>query len=192
MKTPKEGDAETMMLGILIFIGIIFLLWIAGQAGWLMAIKPYFDDYGSIFSGVSYLAVIFGLYLTFNQIKSAKKQIRANFSYRIHKDGRNIRNSIDDEIVKIIESPISCKTTEEEKSKATKAIRETLMYYSAVYHQYEYGNIDESEWKLLEDQFFSFLENDMVTGNWNENIAENKRWHKGLRSLGNEFIKKGG
>ena len=150
----------------------------------------YFNKYVNIFTGVGYLAVFVGVTLTVIQIIAAKKQIRASISYRIHKDGREIRNAIRDDIVKVIESPLSCEVCPEKQDQARKAIREMLMFFSSVYHQYEFGNIDESEWGLLKEQLISFLDNERVELYWKEKIADNSSWHKELRRLGNDFIKK--
>jgi len=188
MKFPSEEEAEMIMRWVVILSATIFLLWLAGAAGWLDKIKPYFEEYVNIFTGLGYLAVLFGIILTVTQIISAKKQIRAGISYRIHKDGRDIRNAIKDKIVKVIESPLSSKISPEDEEKARKAIRETLMYFSSVFHQYDFGNIDKSEWKLLKEQFLNFLDNDRVGQYWEDKIADNHPWHKGLRVLGNDFL----
>lgn len=177
-----------IMRWIVILSGTIFFLWLAGAAGWLTEIKPYFEEYINIFTGVGYLAVLFGLTFTVIQIRGAKRQIRANFSYRIHKDGRDIRNSINDCILKVIESPLSCKCCPKNEEEATKVIREMLMFFSLVYHQYDFGNVDESEWKLLKEQFLNFLNHERVENYWKDKIADNPLWHKDFRKLGNEFF----
>lgn len=152
-------------------------------------LQKFFSNYKDVFAGVGYSLIAVGLIFTWVQLRAAKKRARANTSYQIHKDGREIRNSIEDEIVKVIESPLSSSEfLPENKEEATKAIREMLMFFSSVYHQYDFGNIDESEWKLLKEQLLKFLDKERVEEYWKKNITDNPSWHKGLRILGDDFL----
>ena len=152
-------------------------------------LRQFFIYYKDVFGGIGYSLIGVGLIFTWIQLRAAKKRAKANISYQIHKDGREIRNSIKDEIKKVIESPLSDKISPEDEKKATKGIREMLMYFSSVYHQYDFGNIDESEWKLLEEEFFKFLNNERVEKYWKDKVSGNSAWHKKLRILGDDFIK---
>lgn len=155
---------------------------------WIESFLRIFTEHRDVFAGIGYSLVAVGLIFTWVQLRAAKKRARANTSYQIHKDGREIRNSIKDNIFGLIESPLVPKGSNEEEEEATKVIREMLMYFSSVYHQYDFGNIDESEWKLLKQQLLNFLDKERVAKYWEKNISDNPLWHKRLRKLGDDYL----
>lgn len=174
---------------VLLLVSLIFFLWLADATCWLSRIKPFFNSYIDIFAGIGYFTVFWGAILTVLQIRSTSRQIKAKFSYQIHKDGRELMDSIEERIINVIESSLECECQPEEEVKAKRAIRKVLMFYSSVYHQFIFKNIDESEWMLLKEQFFSFLIKERVKKYWKNRIANNPLWHSGLRKLGNEYLK---
>lgn len=153
-------------------------------------LQRFFQDYRDVFAGIGFSLVAVGLIFTWVQLRAAKKRARATTSYQIHKDGREIRNSIKDDIVNVIDAPLSRKYSSECEKEATKEIREMLMYFSSVYHQYDFGNIAEPEWELLKEQLLNFLDKERVERYWRDKISGNSSWHEGLRILGDDFLNK--
>lgn len=128
------------------------------------------------------------------QIYKTKKQIRVSFSYQLHKDGREIRKSIDEDVAEFIKSKSALSEVPEDMRGQVKSkVRELMMYYASAYNQYYFGNIDESDWKALEAEFITFLEFPLVRKYWDKKIAQNESWNEGFRKRGQKLLtQKGG
>ena len=66
---------------------------------------PFFKKYEKLIVGLAAVAGVVALFLTFYQIKETKRQIRASFSYQLHKDGREISKNISKEVRSFIQAP---------------------------------------------------------------------------------------
>ena len=148
------------------------------------ALQKFFGDYKDVFTGIGYSSVAVGLIFTWVQVRAAKKRARANSSYQIHKDGREILSSIKDEGINYITGADPAST--QVKIEAERKIREILMYFAAVHHQWTFGNIDDEFFeRVILNEFCEFLRHDRVEDYWNNNIANvPELW-------GEEFIRMG-
>jgi len=152
---------------------------------------PFFKKYEKLIVGLAAVAGVVALFLTFYQIKETKKQIRASFSYQLHKDGREISKNISKEVRTFIQATNLQKDFSENlKREAENKIRELLMYYASAYHQWRYDNIDQQEWFVIEDEFCNFLQYKNVKKYWDKRIANNKLWSERFREIGNQCLKK--
>jgi hypothetical protein len=168
-----------------------FLNWIKGIID--RYILPFFDKYQKLIVGIAALATCAAFFVTMFQVIKAKQQIRANFSYQIHKDGREIRNSIDYDVFNILNSSDPNQAyTREQLYKVESKILEVLMYYASAYHQMHYDNIDKSEWAFISADFCNFLRVDRVKEYWKNRIAKNELWDPEFRKVGEECIREKG
>jgi hypothetical protein len=158
-----------------------------------MSVLDFFNKYEKMIVGLAAMATLGAFCVTMYQVIETRQQIRANFSYHIHKDGREIRKSIDNEIINILKSPDPKQEYFKDRiEKAQNIIRELLMYYVAAYHQKSYGNITENEWGYMEKEFCNFLSYYQVEKYWKERIANNELWDKEFRDLGERCLSKKG
>jgi len=151
-----------------------------GTSQLITDILAFFVKYEKMIVGMAAMATFGAFILAIFQIRKAKKQIRANFSYQIHKDGRELNKSISNESQEVIQSSSNI-YTQEQINEAENKIRELLMYYASVYHQRLYGNIDKHEWKVIFEEFCRFLNFDRVKEYWKNYIKGNESWSKKFR-----------
>jgi len=154
---------------------------------------PFFKKYEKLIVGLAAVAGVVALFLTFYQIKETKRQIRASFSYQLHKDGREISKNINKQVRSFIQTPNLQKDFSESiKMEAENKIRELLMYYVSAYHQWQYDNINQEEWFVIKDEFCNFLQYKNVKVYWNKRIAKNKLWNEQFREIGDQCLRKRG
>lgn len=152
---------------------------------------PFFKKYEKLIVGLAAVAAVVALFLTFYQIKETKEQIRASFSYQLHKDGREISKNISKEIRTFIQATNTQNDFSDNlKREAENKIRELLMYYVSAYHQWRYDNINQQEWFVIKDEFCNFLHYKNVKTYWDKRIAKNKLWNEQFREIGNQCSKK--
>jgi len=157
---------------------------------WIADILGIFNKYEKMIVGMAAIATFGAFIMSIWQIWKAKKQIRANFSYQIHKDGREINKSISDEVKKIIQSSPNKAYTTDQIDAAEGKIRELLMYYASIYQQRLYGNIDKHEWEVILEEFCRFLKYDLVRKYWKDYIAANKSWSNKFRKVAEKCFEK--
>ena len=78
------------------------------------------------------------------------------------------------------------------EKKSEVKIRQLLMYYASAYHQWRFGNIDDSEWNVMLDELCNFLNYVRVKEYWKKRIADNKLWNKDFRKRGDECLRQKG
>lgn len=155
-------------------------------------IVNFFHKYEKVISGSAAILAIIGIFLIFYQVREAKIQIRANTSYQIHKDGREIFKTIDHKTVDYITQKDPQKTYDQELiRKAESKINEILMYYASLYKQYEFGNIDENSWLDISKEICNFLKFSNVTKFWRERIEISEMWNPEFIQFGKKCIQKG-
>jgi len=148
---------------------------------------PFFKKYEKLIVGIAAIAGVIALFLTFYQIKETKRQIRANFSYQFHKDGREISKSISKEVRTFIQAPkLQQDFPKNLKIEAENKIRELLMYYVSAYHQWQYDNLNQDEWFVIKDEFCNLLQYKNAKEYWKKRIATNKLWNEKFREIGNQ------
>lgn len=184
VQLPQEKKVAKITTWVLVIAGSILLLIVIKGTSFLN--KNFFETYKNIFSGLSYATVAAGLIFTWVQIRAAIRRSRANTSYQIHKDGREIFLSLSDEIINYIEGTDPEETElDKVRAKAERKIHEILMYYASVYQQWRFGNIDD---QFLENvilkEFCSFLRRDRVKEYWEDNIVSMGLFDEGFIRIG--------
>ena len=72
---------------------------------------------------------------------------------------------------------------------AENKIRELLMYYVSAYHQWNYDNVDQQEWLVIQDELCNLLRYPRVKEYWDKRIANNKLWNEKFRKIGKDCLK---
>jgi hypothetical protein len=154
------------------------------------SIVLFFSRYNVVITGVASLLGILGIFLTCQQIKETKIQIRANTSYQIHKDGREIFKSIPPDIIDIITNRYPNKEYAEDSIKiAESKINEILMYYASLFKQNEFGNIDKSSWEKISNEICNFMNFKMVKEYWVNRVSGSRLWNQKFIDYGNSCSK---
>jgi len=152
-------------------------------------VKPFFDTYEKVIAGISYAAVVYGLLLTIVQIRAGNKQARANTTYQIHKDGRALLMSIDEDVLRYIRSSENEPYPDDIKRKGEMQIHEILMYCVSVYNQRKFKNIETQYYKnVFLKELRAFLKLDKVKKYWKENISGTGLWDSGFVKICEEQL----
>ena len=157
-------------------------------------IREFFAAYKDVFTGVGYTAVSIGLIFTGVQIRGARNKARANFSYFLFKDGREIVKSIEKKVLEIMKSEFARDIyNEDQLFKANAKIEELIKFYACAFQQWSYGNVEEHEWNDVLDELCEFLVNyPLAKEFWDDRIADNTLWDKKFRKLVKQCLKRKG
>ena len=165
----------------------ILLIAVSVICVWLIHInKKFFESYKDVFSVFSFLLLVIGLIFTWVQISAAKRRTRANTSYQIRKDGREIFISLSDEVRNYIEG-IDREVADLEKvrTEAEMKIHEILMFYASVYQQLLLDVIDKEFFSnVIVKDLCNFLSRDKVKQYWETNIVGNEAWREEFVQIG--------
>jgi len=169
-------------VGILVMPALIFMLFIFWEIGLLNVVKKFFKEWLDVFMGIGYFVVIISFPLALIQIRNAKRDLKANISYQIRRDGREIFTSLTDDIIEYIEgTDINFSTMVETKAK--NKIQEMFMYYASIYNQWRNKNFDDSIFReVVLKELCALLKRYRVKTYWEDNIVREGLWSE-------EFIK---
>lgn len=146
----------------------------------LLTIRCFFETYGKVISGLSFGILILGLFLTWYQIKLANTKAKADSTNQIHKEGRTLFMSIDENVFNYFTSS-QTEYSDEIKRNAEKKIHEILMYCASVYHQHNFKLIDKKYFRnVFLKELRAFLSYKGVKEYWNTNISGNELWDRGF------------
>jgi len=161
---------------------LIFMLFIFWEIGLLNVVKKFFKEWLDVFMGIGYFVVIISFPLALIQIRNAKRDLKANISYQIRRDGREIFTSLTDDIIEYIEgTDINFSTMVETKAK--NKIQEMFMYYASIYNQWRNKNFDDSIFReVVLKELCALLKRYRVKTYWEDNIVREGLWSE-------EFIK---
>lgn len=118
---------------ILVVLGLFFILIISHQT---IGILDFFNESLPVLTILYYVAVATGVFFAYKQIKEAKKQAKAKFAYEMIKDGDDVTNSINPNILKLIlETEGSREIDSDDQNirfEIDKSIGKILRWYSSV------------------------------------------------------------
>jgi hypothetical protein len=179
------------MKRILIILAVSFVL-VVVLVKFRLILKCFFDTYINVFTGIGYAAVAVGLVFTVVQIKDAKNRARANTSYQVHKDGRELFASIDDQTRYYImgKVPTSSKTNLWRLDRqAEDKIHELLMFYASIHHQWSFGNLDEEFYRdIYIEELRNFLAYKRVRQYWKDHFEAVEVWGWEFTKLCRELL----
>ena len=183
---PLFDRCYKIMLWIVSVAGSVFMICIAYESRSI--IKCFFDSYNSVFTGIGYTAVAIGLPYTILEVTEVKKQRQATLSYEIHKDSQRLIETLDEEVIDFIyEARQFEEVPESMRELVNQAISRTLRWYAGIYVQRSFGYVVSRQWKVIENNFFSFLGRGAVRNYWDNEVADNPSWSLEFREWGMKF-----
>lgn len=134
-------------------------------------------------TNIAAIAGVIAIFLIMYQIKETKNQIIANFSYQFHKDGREIVKDMDDGIMPFFDKETKLeKYNKEDLMPAIQKVYEIIKFYASAFRLYKYGNIQQEEWEVIENELCLNLSEKEIYGlYWKKGIENNEKWSADFR-----------